>query len=57
MHTYSLLLFGTFALLFCILFIFYQLLKSLIKKQIDDQLKDMIPIKSIRKRIGIKIKW
>ena len=32
------------------------LFRNLIRKQIDDQMKDMIPIKSIRERIGIRIK-
>ena len=33
-----------------------QLFRNLIRKQIDDQMKDMIPIKAIRERIGIRIK-
>ena len=33
-----------------------QLFRNLIRKQIDDQMKDMIPIKTIRERIGIRIK-
>ena len=46
--------------LFLSLFIFlklFHLLKSLIRKQIDDQMKVMIPIKVIRKRVAIRIKW
>ena len=39
-----------------ILFLLSQLLRSLIRKQIDDQMKYMIPIKAIRKRVGIRIK-
>ena len=33
------------------------LLKALIRKQVDDQMKSIIPIKAIRKRVGITIKW
>ena len=35
----------------------YQLLRILISKQIDEQIEEMIPIKTIRKRVGIRIKW
>ena len=34
-----------------------KLIINLIRKQIDDQIKEMIPIKGIRKRIGIRIKF
>ena len=57
MHTYSFFVFGVLVLSLLSLFLLYQLLMSLIKKQIDDQMKDMIPIKAIRKRVGIRIKW
>ena len=36
---------------------FIQLLRKIVRKQIDDQMKEMIPIKAIRNRIGIKINW
>tara|TARA_Y100001968_G_scaffold269776_1_gene260690 strand:+ start:294 stop:473 length:180 start_codon:yes stop_codon:yes gene_type:complete len=55
--TYSLLALGTFILSPLILFIFFQLLRRLIRKQIDDQLKNMIPIKAIREKVGIRINW
>ncbi len=32
------------------------LFRDLIRKQINDQMKDIIPIKAIRERIGIRIK-
>ena len=57
MDIYSLLALGFLVFGFWILFILSQLLKSLIRKQIDEQMKEMIPIKSIRKRVGIRIKW
>ena len=57
MDTYSLIALGILVLLLLILVLFSQLFRNLIRKQIDDQMKDMIPIKAIRKRIGIKIKW
>ena len=57
MDTYSLYVFGFLVLAVLILFILSQLLRSLIRKQIDDQIKDLIPIKAIRKRVGIRIKW
>ena len=40
-----------------ILFLLIQLLRNMIEKQIEDQLKYMIPISAIRKRVGIRIKW
>ena len=36
---------------------FIQLLRKIVRKQIDDQMKEMIPLKAIRNRIGIKIKF
>jgi len=57
MKTYSLFLFLAIVLSLLILFILSQVLRRLIKKQIDEQMKNMIPIKAIRKKVGIKIKW
>ena len=57
MDTFSLFALGLLALSLLILFLLSQLLRSLIRKQIDDQIKDMIPIKAIRRRVGIRIKW
>ena len=57
MDTFSLFALGLLALSLLILFILFQLLRSLIRKQIDDQMKDMIPLQAIRKRVGIRIKW
>ena len=56
METYSLIALGIIVLSLLILALLSQLFRNLIRKQIDDQMKDMIPIKSIRDRIGIKIK-
>ena len=56
MDTYSLFAFGILVLLLLILILLSQILRKLIRKQIDDQIKDIIPIKAIRERIGIKIK-
>ena len=57
MDTYYLFALGFLFLSLFILFILSIVLRSLIRKQIDDQIIDMIPIKAIRKRVGIKIKW
>ena len=57
MDIYSLFALGLLVLSLLILCILSNLLRSLIRKQIDDQVKDMIPIKAIRKRVGIRIKW
>tara|TARA_B100000427_G_C15103211_1_gene418100 strand:+ start:343 stop:522 length:180 start_codon:yes stop_codon:yes gene_type:complete len=57
MDTSSLFALVLLALSLLILFILFQLLRALIRKQIDDQMKDMIPIQAIRKRVGIRIKW
>ena len=57
MDTFSLFALVLLALSLLVLFLLSQLLRSLIRKQIDDQMKDMIPIKAIRRRVGIRIKW
>ena len=56
MDTYSLIALGTLVFSILSLVSLTQLFRSLIKKQVDDQMKDMIPIKAIRERIGIRIK-
>ena len=56
MDTFSLIVLGTLLLAPLILVLLFQLFRKLIRKQIDDQMKDMIPIKAIRERIGIRIK-
>ncbi len=56
MDTYSLIALGSLVLSLLTLGLLFQLFRNLIRKQIDDQMKDMIPIKAIRERIGIKIK-
>tara|TARA_B100000579_G_C21997407_1_gene473609 strand:+ start:104 stop:283 length:180 start_codon:yes stop_codon:yes gene_type:complete len=56
MDTYSLIACGTLVLSLLTLVLLSQLFRNLIKKQIDDKMKDMIPIKAIRDRIGIRIK-
>ena len=56
MDTYSLIALGTLVLSILALVLLSQLLRNLIRKQIDDQMKDMIPIKALRERIGIRIK-
>ena len=56
MDTYSLIALGMLLLSLLILVLLYQVFRNLIRKQIDYQMKDMIPIKAIRERIGIKIK-
>ena len=52
----SLLLYTLFISL-ALLFPLIQLLRKIVRKQIDDQMKEMIPIKAIRNRIGMKVKW
>ena len=56
MGTYTLIVLWTLVLSILILVLLFQLFRNLIRKQIDDQMKDMIPIKAIRERIGIRIK-
>ena len=56
MDSYSLIALVTHVLSLLTLVLLSQLFRNLIRKQIDDQMKDMIPIKSIRERIGIRIK-
>tara|TARA_Y100000746_G_scaffold2326_1_gene2276 strand:- start:64 stop:243 length:180 start_codon:yes stop_codon:yes gene_type:complete len=56
MDTFSLIVFVTLMLLVSTLIFLSLLFRNLIRKQIDDQMKEMIPVKAIRERIGIKIK-
>ena len=56
MDAYSLIALGTIIISLFSLVLLSKLFRNLIRKQIDDQMKDMIPIKSIRERIGIRIK-
>ena len=56
MDTYLLIVLGTLVLSLLTLVWLSYLFRNLIRKQIDDQMKDMIPIKAIRERIGIRIK-
>ncbi|ABU23948.1 Conserved hypothetical protein [Prochlorococcus marinus str. NATL2A] len=56
MDSYSLIALLTLVLSLLTLVLLSQLFRNLVRKQIDDQMKDMIPIKSIRDRIGIRIK-
>ena len=56
MDTYSLIALVTLVVSLLTLVLLSQLFRNLIRKQIDDQMKDMIPIKAIRERIGIRIK-
>ncbi len=57
MDIYSLFVLGAIVFFLLILFILIRFLRILIRKQIDDQMKEMIPLNSIRKRVGIRIKW
>ena len=56
MDSYSLIALVTIVLSLLTLVLLSQLFRNLVRKQIDDQMKDMIPIKSIRERIGIRLK-
>ena len=56
MDSYSLIALVTLVLSLLTLVLLSQLFRNLVRKQIDDQMKDIIPIKSIRDRIGIRIK-
>ncbi len=56
MDTYSVVALGILVLSILTLILLALLFRNLIRKQIDDQMKVMVPIKSIRDRIGIRIK-
>ncbi len=56
MDTSSLIALGVLLLSLLILVFLSQLINNLIRKQIDDQMKELIPIKPIRDRIGIRLK-
>tara|TARA_B100000579_G_C22749272_1_gene813181 strand:+ start:768 stop:941 length:174 start_codon:yes stop_codon:yes gene_type:complete len=51
LFTLAILLFSLLSLL-----MLSKLFRNLIRKQIDDKMKEMIPVKAIRERIGIRIK-
>ena len=57
MDTFSLLALVILVLSLLILVLLSQLFRNLIRKQIDDQMKNMIPIKAIREKVGIRIKF
>ena len=57
MDTFSLIGLGAILLSLLTLVILFRTFRSLIKRQIDEQMKVMIPIKAIRERIGIRIKF
>ena len=57
MDTFSLIGLGAILLSLLTLVILTLIFRSLIKRQIDEQMKVMIPIKAIRERIGIRIKF
>ena len=56
MDSYSLIALVTLVLSLLTLVLLSKLFRNLVRKQIDDQMKEMIPVKAIRERIGIKIK-
>ncbi len=56
MDSYTLIALTTLVLSLLTLVLLVHLIRKLIIKQIDDKMKDMIPIKSIRERIRIRIK-
>ena len=49
--------FGAIVLALLTLLKLSQLFRNLIKEQIDKQMKGIIPIKAIRERIGIRIRF
>jgi len=55
MDTYSLLALVAILLSMLTLVILSLVFRNLLKRQIDEQMKEMIPIKAIRKRIGIRL--
>ena len=57
MDTFSLIALGTILLSLFSLVLLSKIFRNLIRKQIDDQMNDLIPIKAIRERIGIRIKF
>ena len=57
METFSFIVLAALVLSSLFLFLLFQLFRNLVKKQIDDQMKEMIPIKAIRERIRMRIKF
>tara|TARA_Y100001968_G_scaffold328142_1_gene374719 strand:- start:1351 stop:1560 length:210 start_codon:yes stop_codon:yes gene_type:complete len=57
MDKFSLIVVAVIVLLLLTLVKLSLMLRNLIRRQIDEQINYMIPIKAIRKRIGIRIKF
>ena len=57
MDTYSLIALGILVFSLLNLLSLVKLIRNLIRKQIDCQIKDLIPIKGIRERIGFRLKF
>ena len=57
MNINTILLISVLVIFLVFLVVLVQLLKRMIRTQIDGQLEAMIPVKAIRERISIRIKW
>ena len=57
MNAYSLIAIGILLFSLLNLVFLFKLITNLIRKQIDYRIDDLIPIKGIRERLGIKIKF
>ena len=57
MYTYSLIALVILVFSLWNLLSFLKLIRNLIRKQIDCPIKDLIPIKGIRERLGIRLKF
>ena len=57
MDAYSLIAIGILLFSLLNLVFLFKLITNLIRKQIDYRIDDLIPIKGIRERLGIKIKF
>ena len=57
MPYHNLLLSGFFTIGLLVIFFLIRMIKMMIDHQIDDQMEKMIPLKSIRDKIRVNVRW
>ena len=57
MHINSILLISALVVALLLLSVLVKMLRKMVRAQIDNQMESMVPVKAIRDRIAIKIKW
>ncbi len=55
--SHNLLVTSLFVLGLVVLLLLVKMIKMMIDQQIDDQMEKMIPLKSLRSKISVRIRW